>query len=257
MTADARLLSAADLNNFQSFSPDAKSRGGVTTSSLARKPSISIPPELRQECILDVNASSVVLQSEGSTREIISTPSRHRTAEAEERLRVEAEQKRLADIAEEQRLLKLQEEKVQQERLAQEQRLRDKKEARALKLAAREEKKRLFLEQAKKTYDERQLLHEKLLVVVPKVNGSMMVEIRHDIYNHGARGLFVHAFHEGSLATDILREGDELIEVFGIDVAGQQLEALGAILMDSHAEEMEVPMKILRRQVHVSYDEQE
>lgn len=89
-----------------------------------------------------------------------------------------------------------------------------------------------------------------LLFRVPKSNGQLRVQIRHDDDGE-MKGLFVHGFRPFSNAEKqgLLKVGDELVELNGVDVLGEQLETVIAILMES--EETDYVDMVIRRRDHL------
>jgi hypothetical protein len=87
-----------------------------------------------------------------------------------------------------------------------------------------------------------------LLFRVPKTNGTLRVQIRHDD-DGDMKGLFIHGFRPFSKAEaqGFLKVGDELIEINGVDVQGEQLEVVIDVLQHSPEDDEFVDMVVRRR----------
>lgn len=87
-----------------------------------------------------------------------------------------------------------------------------------------------------------------LLFRVPKTNATLRVQIRHDD-DGDMKGLFIHGFRPFSKAEaqGLLKVGDEIIEINGVDVQGEQLETVIDVLQQSPEEEDFVDIVVRRR----------
>ena len=83
---------------------------------------------------------------------------------------------------------------------------------------------------------------------MPKTNGELRIHIRHDDEGD-AHGLFVHGFKPGSKAEQqgLMRAGDEILTVDGVDVEGKFLESLVAVLQAHEGADDSVRMRLRRR----------
>ena len=81
---------------------------------------------------------------------------------------------------------------------------------------------------------------------MPKTNGELRIHIRHDDEGD-AHGLFVHGFKPGSRAErqGIIRVGDEIAMVDGVNVEGGFLDDIVAVIRQHTGDS--VPMRLRRR----------